>query len=448
MHTRLLVVIFLTALGLTGLIFGCQNESDSVRAQSAVLALAQTPSTDPYQNLLRIGDNYVLNGERDAAGIFPYIIKFQVLEGHATLCTGTMVAEHWILTAAHCVSDRRSGTVKAFYTPPRSSSLEFHFGPGDIYIHPQFDYPRKDLALIHLRGANYSIPLFPEKVQFYTDSRVPWRNGDATDSYLFAGYGQGSDSGSNKSTCQEATDFGIKRWSFGTILRFSYDDGRIQGKGDPNTKACVGDSGMPFLFGHSVGNIFVYMMFAVYHGTRANDTIMEGNIIEPAELNWIFNIVKSKSPFRVEKFESNRQWSRAIIEEMTNINTEIKEGNGKCLDVNGALTEPGTKVQIYTCNGTVAQSWTISPSGAIRYRNNLCLDMGSGEIGAQFTVQPCNDSLSQKFAIQKTGGITGPFDQLTQRCMTTRNGSSEDRTPVEFLQCFGGPAQTWSWRTN
>ena len=38
---------------------------------------------------------------------------------------------------------------------------------------------------------------------------------------------------------------------------------------------------------------------------------------------------------------------------------------GKCLDVNGGDTTNGTVVDLYDCNGTGAQTWSPQPNGAL-----------------------------------------------------------------------------------
>src|SRR5687767_915559 len=55
---------------------------------------------------------------------------------------------------------------------------------------------------------------------------------------------------------------------------------------------------------------------------------------------------------------------------------------GRCLDVAGAINANGTNVQIWDCNGSVAQIWTLSPGGQIRNTMGRCLDV-SGAINVQ-----------------------------------------------------------------
>ncbi|MEU5674931.1 RICIN domain-containing protein, partial [Micromonospora sp. NPDC047753] len=58
---------------------------------------------------------------------------------------------------------------------------------------------------------------------------------------------------------------------------------------------------------------------------------------------------------------------------------------GKCLDVAGAATADGTKIQLYTCNGTAAQNWVAQADGTLRSpASGKCLDV-SGNNSADST---------------------------------------------------------------
>jgi len=72
---------------------------------------------------------------------------------------------------------------------------------------------------------------------------------------------------------------------------------------------------------------------------------------------------------------------------------------GKCLDVSGAGTANGTKVQLYTCNGTGAQSWQAQSNGELVNTNSgSCLDdTGSGGSGTQVQIWACTDASNQQW---------------------------------------------------
>ena len=74
---------------------------------------------------------------------------------------------------------------------------------------------------------------------------------------------------------------------------------------------------------------------------------------------------------------------------------------GKCLDVSAAGTANGTKVQLYTCNGTVAQVWQHQSNGEyINPNSGKCLDdTGFGGAGTQVQIWACADSSNQQWSL-------------------------------------------------
>ncbi len=57
---------------------------------------------------------------------------------------------------------------------------------------------------------------------------------------------------------------------------------------------------------------------------------------------------------------SNQQW-QVVSEGAGAVHFVNQNGSGKCLDINGASKTSGTQLQQYTCDGTVAQSFTLTP---------------------------------------------------------------------------------------
>jgi chitinase len=74
---------------------------------------------------------------------------------------------------------------------------------------------------------------------------------------------------------------------------------------------------------------------------------------------------------------------------------------GKCLDVNGGDTTNGTTVDLYDCNGTGAQTWVPQPNGTlVNPQSGKCLDdNGSGGSGTQVIIYDCNGEASQKWTL-------------------------------------------------
>ena len=86
---------------------------------------------------------------------------------------------------------------------------------------------------------------------------------------------------------------------------------------------------------------------------------------------------------------------------------------GMCLDVNGAGTANGTTVDLYTCNGTGAQVWQPQSNGELINPNSgKCLDdTGWGGSGTQVQIWACADSANQQWTLPNgsSGGGGGSF---------------------------------------
>jgi chitosanase len=82
---------------------------------------------------------------------------------------------------------------------------------------------------------------------------------------------------------------------------------------------------------------------------------------------------------------------------------------GKCLDVTAASTANGTKIQIYDCNGTAAQQWTAGAGGTlINTGSGKCLDASgnSSANGTRLQIWTCGTAANQKWTLP--GGTTTP----------------------------------------
>jgi chitinase len=74
---------------------------------------------------------------------------------------------------------------------------------------------------------------------------------------------------------------------------------------------------------------------------------------------------------------------------------------GMCLDVDGAGTANGTTVDLYSCNGTGAQTWQHQSNGElVNPESGKCLDdTGFGGSGTQAQIWTCADSSNQQWNI-------------------------------------------------
>ncbi|WP_433214161.1 ThuA domain-containing protein [Dactylosporangium sp. CS-047395] len=113
----------------------------------------------------------------------------------------------------------------------------------------------------------------------------------------------------------------------------------------------------------------------------------------------------------------------------------------KCLDVRGGVTADGTQIQLYTCNGSTAQTWTVS--GQTLRALGKCLDIsgGSSANGAKIQLWTCNGSGAQNWAPQSDGSLRNP---QSSKCLDVAGGNSADSTVVQLYTCNGTAAQKWT----
>jgi glucosylceramidase len=114
---------------------------------------------------------------------------------------------------------------------------------------------------------------------------------------------------------------------------------------------------------------------------------------------------------------------------------------GKCVDVAGANSADGTQVQIFTCNGTAAQSWTVG-TGTVQALGK-CLDVaGAGTAnGTKVQLFTCNGTGAQQWTHTASNQLVNP---ASGRCLDATGNSSADGTPLQIWDCSGGANQSWN----
>jgi hypothetical protein len=89
---------------------------------------------------------------------------------------------------------------------------------------------------------------------------------------------------------------------------------------------------------------------------------------------------------------------------------------GKCVDVASASTANGTAVQLWDCNGTNAQQWTVGTDGTIRALGK-CMDVAAAGTadGTKVQLWDCNGTGAQQWTVTRptTSSTRTPTSALT-----------------------------------
>ncbi|RZU46148.1 beta-glucanase (GH16 family) [Streptomyces sp. BK022] len=115
---------------------------------------------------------------------------------------------------------------------------------------------------------------------------------------------------------------------------------------------------------------------------------------------------------------------------------------GKCVDVAAANSANGTPVQLYDCNGSAAQQWTVGSDGTIRALGK-CLDLkdnGTAD-GTPLQLWDCGGSPNQKWVVSSANDIVNP---QADKCLDVTGANSANGTRLQLWTCNGTAAQKWT----
>jgi glucosylceramidase len=119
---------------------------------------------------------------------------------------------------------------------------------------------------------------------------------------------------------------------------------------------------------------------------------------------------------------------------------------GKCLDVAGGSNADGTAVQLYTCNGSSAQRWTVGSDGSVRALGK-CLDVSGASTadGARVQLYTCNGTSAQQWSYNPA--THDVVNTGADKCLDVTGNNSADGTPAQIWTCTGGANQKWTLNT-
>ena len=113
-----------------------------------------------------------------------------------------------------------------------------------------------------------------------------------------------------------------------------------------------------------------------------------------------------------------------------------------CVDVRGASSANFTPVQVYTCNGTNAQQWTVA-SGNTLQALGKCLDVDAAGTANGTTVDlyDCNGTGAQVWVPQSDGALLNPE---SGKCLDDTGWSTTPGTQLQIWSCTGAANQSWA----
>ena len=120
----------------------------------------------------------------------------------------------------------------------------------------------------------------------------------------------------------------------------------------------------------------------------------------------------------------------------------IRGIGGKCVDVASASSANGTPIQLWGCNSSTAQTWTVNSNGSLSALGK-CMDISAAGTANGSVVQlyDCNGTGAQSWQAQSNGTLRNP---ASGRCLDATGPSSADGTRLQIWDCAGSSNQVWT----
>ena len=116
-----------------------------------------------------------------------------------------------------------------------------------------------------------------------------------------------------------------------------------------------------------------------------------------------------------------------------------------CVDVAGANSANGTRVQLWTCNGSGAQQWTVGTDGTIRALGK-CMDVaGATANGTQIQLWDCNGTGAQQWRWRNQVAMPPAATPRMATAMITAN-SGIDTAIAGSVELKGSNDTVTKWR--
>jgi len=118
--------------------------------------------------------------------------------------------------------------------------------------------------------------------------------------------------------------------------------------------------------------------------------------------------------------------------------------SGKCLSVTGGSTAAGASADIYTCNGSASENWTLDSAGAIvGGASGDCLQVAGGSTAALagVDIEPCDGATDQQWTVGSGGTLVGAASSL---CLSVSGASTANDATADIYTCNGSGSEGWT----
>ncbi|MFI1990231.1 ricin-type beta-trefoil lectin domain protein [Actinoplanes sp. NPDC020271] len=115
----------------------------------------------------------------------------------------------------------------------------------------------------------------------------------------------------------------------------------------------------------------------------------------------------------------------------------LVSGNGLCLDLTNAIPVDDNLIQVYDCNRSIAQVWTLADDGTLRVMGKCALLVGDDTVH----LTGCDGRTTAQWRV---GTGRELISAANDRCLTDPSEGARPGTRVLVVKCTGRSNQAWS----
>jgi hypothetical protein len=123
------------------------------------------------------------------------------------------------------------------------------------------------------------------------------------------------------------------------------------------------------------------------------------------------------------------------------ITSDLGNQSQYCVDDYLDGTTSNDKIDLYACNGTPAQVWTVEPNGTMSVSGGCMSLYEDGQtIETKVVWSGCSGDASQRWIERSDGSL---YNWFSSACLDDSNASTTNGNPLQIYTCNGGTNQEW-----
>jgi chitinase len=263
-------------------------------------------------------------------------------------------------------------------------------------------------------------------------------------------------SGSEYALLQDAKTQGVNVSVVNIMTMDFYDGQPVLSDAESAAKATAGQ--LASLYGISTSTAYAKMGLTPIAGTNDDGAVFSQSNAASLESFAASNGVQELSFWEVDGYDKGTGYAYSkAFNKITGSSggggstppagttTIVGNNSGLCLSVTGASTSAGATADLYTCNGSVSENWTVNSSGTITGNNSgLCLSTSgnSSALKATADINTCDGDSYEKWTVESNGTVENGASGL---CLSVTGAGTANYATADLYTCNSSVSEFWTF---